>query len=186
MPKHTEATASDLFAPTSGFIQFPQHFDFNAARTPQAREPQTEAWTPISSSSTSLNVVKTLPAGAQVMSRRRQRSSPEPSIGAMVASATHCFQLAFPGQCQTVRPQKRVRSALGAVEKAKVRDVRKKKACLRCHLQKISVSRVGFSSRYSCADLILHVVRWQHSMPTVPKSARQDQILSSSLLEAKS
>jgi hypothetical protein len=79
--------------------------------------------------------------------RRRQRSPSPANMREKIADSTSCFQIDLQ-QPMADRPTKKVRGVLSAFERAKVQEVRRKKACLRCHLQKLSVSNLLFLTRF--------------------------------------
>ncbi|KAH6641197.1 hypothetical protein F5144DRAFT_125099 [Chaetomium tenue] len=71
------------------------------------------------------------------LTRHRQRSPSPANIWEKVAGSTSCFQIDMQ-QPVAERLTKKVRGVLSAFERTKVQEVRRKKACLRCHLQKLS------------------------------------------------
>ncbi|KAK3339711.1 hypothetical protein B0T25DRAFT_560445 [Lasiosphaeria hispida] len=80
----------------------------------------------------------TLDRVTPIADRRRQRSpSPAGNIWEKIATSTSCFQVEIQYPVNE-RPTKKVRGPLPAFVRAKAKDVRRKRACLRCHLQKLS------------------------------------------------
>ncbi len=81
-----------------------------------------------------------LGAGYGIWVDRRKPHSPSPArnIWEKRATSTSCFQVDIP-QAASGRAGKRVRSALSDSARAKAKDVRRKRSCLHCHLQKLPV-----------------------------------------------
>lgn len=101
-------------------------------------------------------------------SRRRRQRSPSPiDHQQRMAAALFCFQMDLPGQASH-RPNKRMRGQKSEQRRKEIADVREKRACIRCHMQKLTVSH----PKRPRVILIL-LVRWWNSLYELPSGAWQ-------------
>lgn len=113
------------------------------ARQPVSDLVEVPRFTPSGDAHSSLEHNGTQPESSSSARLTRRQRSPTPPLDHQqrIAAATFCFHIEIPDQpdYESRRPSKRARIPNDEQRRREIAVVRKKRACLRCHMQKLTV-----------------------------------------------